>query len=676
VDFKDFNALLNSHVLEMTSGQTHLFEVSIDKRDMWDTYMGAFPPGTNEVFRERREHDCNCCHNFIRDLGAVVAIKDNKVITIWDFQVGDDRFQPVVDAMALLIRSKAVKDVFLPTRRSFGTASNVEVYENGGFNRWYHFHAVLANSVRIYKEDDVGRVKGQMRDSRNVLKRSFQELTEDAIETVRDLISQGSLLYKGEEWSGPLSKFISIFRGYHSADRREQENYCWAVSVEAGAALARIKNHSIGVLLTDTSNGVELNEAVKRYEEIVAPSNYKRPKAIFTKKMVSDAQDTVEQLGFSKSLGRRHATLGDITVNNILFANRDAAKEMQGDVFAELADSVPEKVQNFGRVGEVTARDFVTNILPKAVELELLLENGHDGNLVSLIAPKDPDSPTMFKWNNGFSWAYSGNITDSMKQRVKSHGGNIEGVLRFSIQWNERGDCLDDLDAHCKEPSGYHIYFSNKQHPSTTGALDVDIIHPKGAAVENITWTDPERMEKGKYKFYVNDYSHRGGKSGFTAEIEFDGKIYSFEYPKPLRQDQIIEVAEVEFDGDKFSIKPILSTEESSREIWGLNTNSFYPVSAVMYSPNYWDEQEGIGHRHYLFLLKGCRNPESPNGFFNEFLKEELLVHKRVFEALGAKMRVEPSDDQLSGLGFSSTKRASVTVRVKGSFTRVVRITF
>lgn len=676
MEFKNFNTLLSNHVLELTNGQTHLFEVSTNRGEMWETYLEAFPPGTNEVFRERREHDCDCCHNFIRDLGAVIAILDNKVVTIWDFQVGDDRFQPVVDAMARLIRSKAVKDVFLPTRRAFGTASSVEILADGSTHRWYHFHAVLANSVKTYKEDDVGRIKGQMRDNRNVLKRSFQELTEDSVETVRDLISQGSL-YKGEEWSGPLSKFSSLFLGYHvTIDRREQENYCWAVSVEAGAALARIKNHSIGVLLTDIATGVDINEAVKRYERIVAPSSYKRPKAIFTKKMVAAAQETVEYLGLANSLGRRHATLGDITVNNILFANRDAAKEMKGDVFAELADSVPEKVQNFGRVGEVTARDFVTNILPKAVELELLLENGHDGNLVSLIAPKDPDSPTMFKWNNGFSWAYSGNITDSMKQHVKSHGGNIEGVLRFSIQWNERGDCLDDLDAHCKEPSGYHIYYNNKQHKSTTGALDVDIIHPEGVAVENITWTDPERMEKGKYKFYVNDYSYRGGKSGFTAEIEFDGKVYSFEYPKPLRQNQNIEVAEVEFDGDKFSIKPILSTEESSREIWGLNTNSFYPVSAVMYSPNYWDEQEGIGHRHYLFLLKGCRNPESPNGFFNEFLKEELLVHKRVFEALGAKMRVEPSDDQLSGLGFSSTKRASVTVRVKGSFTRVVRITF
>lgn len=210
----------------------------------------------------------------------------------------------------------------------------------------------------------------------------------------------------------------------------------------------------------------------------------------------------------------------------------------------------------------------------------------------------------------------------------------------------------------------------------TTGALDVDSINPDGVAVENITWTNPEKMEKGTYRFYVNDYTHRGGKSGFTAEIEFDGKIYSFEYQKPLRARQNVEVAEVEFDGENFSIKPKISTEESSREAWGLRTNSFYPVSAVMYSPNYWDEQYGIGHRHYLFLLKGCKNPESPNGFFNEFLKEELLAHKRVFEALGARMRVEPSDEQLSGLGYSSTKRASLTVRIKGSFTRVVRITF
>lgn len=83
-----------------------------------------------------------------------------------------------------------------------------------------------------------------------------------------------------------------------------------------------------------------------------------------------------------------------------------------------------------------------------------------------------------------------------------------------------------------------------------------------------------------------------------------------------------------------------------------------------------------IGHRHHFFMLKGCRNETTPNGFFNEHLKQELLKHKRVFEALGAKMAVAKSDEQLSGLGFSATKKDNVVCRVKGSFTRTLRVVF
>ena len=216
-----------------------------------------------------------------------------------------------------------------------------------------------------------------------------------------------------------------------------------------------------------------------------------------------------------------------------------------------------------------------------------------------------------------------------------------------------------------------------------TGQLDVDITQPNDQmpgkpAVENITWSDLSKMKPGTYKFFVNQFSARGSK-GFKAEIEFNGEIYSFEYNKPLRTGENVPIAEVILNNNgEFTIVEKLSGSSSisSREIWNINTNQFVPVSVICYSPNYFDEQEGIGHRHLLFMLKDCINPEEPNGMFNEFLKNELVKHKRVFEALGSKCHVEDSDDQLSGIGFSMTRRAELIVKVKGATERVMKIKF
>jgi hypothetical protein len=678
MEFKDFKVLFQKNFAQLTKDATHLFEVNLDKDELWNLYLDSFPAGTNEVYRQRREFDCSCCRHFIKNIGNAVVIRNNQVVTIWDFQTGDTTFQPVINALSVFVKSKAVTDVWISKFAKIGTDKNFED-DDGKVIEWNHFYLDLPPKFVDRSGRSEGDIKGTFRDTRNVFKRSLEEITEDSLLTVLELIAQNSL-YKGEEWRGVLTEFLRRKKEYDRFQTAaEKDNYTWAQSVVLGGALSRIRNHSIGVLLVDISNGMDLDEAVRRYEAIVAPTNYKRPKAIFTQKMLEDAKKTLEGLGYMESLGRRFATLGDITVNNILFSNRDSAKKLAGDVFGEMASDVTVNPKKFSKVEEVSAEDFVTKILPSTQELEVLLENRHATNMMSIIAPKDPSAPTMFKWNNPFSWAYAGNITDSMKDRVKEAGGKVDGVLRFSIQWNDIEEDNNDLDAHCIEPNGNEIYYGNKRDGMTGGNLDVDIINPvkNKPAVENITWPQKIRMAPGKYIFFVHGFSNRGGKKGFRAEIEFDGQIFSFDYGKEVKYKESISVAEVTLSPSReFSIKELLPSSVSSRELWGVKTNQFVPVSIVMFSPNYWDQQSGIGNRHYFFMLKDCVNETRPNGFFNEFLKEELMPHKRVFEALAGKMAVEDTPEQLSGVGFSSTQRNDILVKVKGQTERVIKVKF
>lgn len=676
-DFMNFKKRLQEHFNEMIQDAECLFEINIDKGEFWNLYLDSFPAEYNKIFRERREYDCSECHHFFNQMGNVVVIKDNKIHTIWEFDTEDSVFQPVAKALDEYLKARTVTDVCVLKESKIGVNTSHEMMEDGP-HTWEHLYVEVPERFIDHSYRSAGDIKGGYRDTRNVFKRSLDEISQEAIETVLELICQNSL-YRGEEWKGVLTTFLDYKKKYEQVQVDERDNFAWEKSIRAGASIGRIRNHSIGTLLTNVSDGMELDTAVKKYEQIVAPANYKRPKAIYTKKMLEDAQKTVEELGYMESLPRRFATLDDITVNNILFSNRDAAKRIAGNVFDEMAADASINPRRFSKVEEIGIDAFVKDVLPTVKELEVYLENKHRQNMVSLIAPQNPDAPTMFKWNNAFGWAYTGNMTDSdIRENVKSAGGKVDGVLRFSIQWNDGEYNPNDFDAHCQLP-GYHIYYGDRIDRNTGGNLDVDIINPKNgrAAVENITWPNKSRMRPGVYKFFVHCFSQNGGRDGFKAEIEFDGQIYSFEYPQSLKQNEKVMVAEVTLSDDGvFSIKELLPSNVASREVWGLKTNQFVPVSVVCYSPNYWDEQNGIGHRHVFFMLKDCVNPEMPNGFYNEFLKQELVQHKRVFEALGSKMRVADVEDQLSGIGFSITKRSELVIKVKGATERILKVKF
>lgn len=674
-EFKNFKIAVQKQFKKMSTET--VFVVDATKDEMWEMYLNSFPKGTNEIYKERAEYDCVACKQFIRRCGNMVTIKNNKLVSIWDIGVIETPYDVVAEAMSKLIKSKAIRDIYIANEKKQGIDKNNVMQDDGKVLTWEHFYIELPTALVNRTHKSIESIQGTHRDTKNVFKRSLDELTLDAGLTILELIDQGSL-YRGEEHKRAITEFINLKKKYKKVKAKEKDNWCWLES--ANSHISRIRNSAIGTLLIDISEDLDLDQAVRKFEAVMAPTNYKRPKAIFTKRMIEDAQKKIEELGYNNSLARRFAVLEDVTVNNVLFLNREVVnKKANMDVFDELKEETTVNPKSFSKIEEVSIDKFIKKILPSSKKVELMVESRHQNNFMSLVAPENRDASSMLKWDNNFSWSYKGDITDSMKQNVKNAGGNVEGILRFSIQWNENNDNKNDFDAHCIEPSRNLISYpkAGSVQPSS-GVLDVDIVSPGNKiAVENITWTDINKMREGRYKFLVHNFSHHGGTSGFRAEIEYDGQIYSYDYTKELKQSERILVAEIEFN-KKTGIKFIktLDSKASSREIWGIPTNKFVNVSSFMLSPNYWDEQKNIGNKHYFFFIEGCKREDLPRGFYNEFLNEKLTKHRKVFEALGSKMRVEESDNQLSGIGFSSTQRNSIVARVEGKIKRTIKINF
>lgn len=667
-DFSKFKEAIQRQFSKMED--LPLFVVDATKDELWNTYLQSFPDGTNPIFKERAEHDCNCCKQFIRDLGKVVAVKNNELISVWDIKI-PGFYQEVADGMAALIQSKKIMNTLLRDSKHVGTDFNHHQEEDGTITKWEHFYCELPKEYAVRK-DTIGPRHSTEQANKHVFQRSMEELTLDSAEIVMDLINQNSL-YRGAEHKAVVQTFIKEKKTYNDLSEDQRNTHCWVVSLGMGGS-AKIKNTVIGTLLADISEGVELDAAVSSFEAKVAPLNYKRPTALITQGMIAKAQDKVAALGLSDALPRRYAVAEDLTINNVLFADRSVKPAM--NVFDELAETVAVNPKKFSKVEEVNIDKFINDVLPSVTGIELLVENKHINNMVSLISPVNQDVNPIFKWGNNFSWAYAGEVTDSIKERVKQAGGNVTGVLRCSLSWFN----YDDLDISVVEPSGNRIFFNDKVNHATGGRLDVDMNANVGnsrEAVENITWPKKEAMLEGKYKVVVHNYSLRETNGvGFDAEIEHDGVIHSFHYPKAVGNNERVTVAEFTFSKQEgISFLSSLESTQASKEAWGITTNSFQKVNMVMNSPNHWDGEE-TGNKHWFFMLEDCRNDDNARGFFNEFLRNDLNEHRKVFEVLGSKMKAETSDNQLSGLGFSSTQSNSVTCRITGKTNRTIKITF
>lgn len=655
---------------------SQVFVTDVDGDALYQRYLVAFPEGTNPVFKKVTEHECSTCRQFIRRAGNVVAVSDRGVVrTVWD-EAADKAPHPyhaVADALREAVLAADICDLFRVGQKehSFGAATTRSLGDGGRALTWNHLYTdTIPVALRAESPD---QVRGDYRTTVQVFTRGLLELAPSALDTVLALIEANNL-YRGAEHKRAVTAFQRAQQAFLAREGRARSLFAWTNAV--GPA-SRFRNTVIGTLVQDLSEGKDVEHAVASFEQKVAPTNYKRTSAVITPGMVKKAMETIESLGLEPALERRFATIKDISVNDVLWVDGSVKPAMRGGIADTLMKAA--KVTQGAQKDEERAEDigleaFVERILPEATSMEVLLKGEHLGNLVSLTAPVHPEPKQLFRWSNDFAWSYCGNVADSIAERVKKAGGKVEGAtLRVSLSWFN----YDDLDLHVYEPQGRgvnsvrdHIFFGNKRG-WTGGVLDVDMNaggnRQSREPVENVVWTD--KIPSGDYKIVVNNYVKvESSDVGFVIEVENAGKLSHYSYNKAVRDKQDVHVVTLHMeDGRVERVEmgdPAVTASNVSQTKWGISTEQYVRVDAVTLSPNYWGSN-AVGNKHTFFVLHGAKNDEPTRGIYNEFLHPRLEPHRKVFEVIGDKTKCVPTEGQLSGLGFSSTKKATILARVQ-----------
>ena len=693
-----------------------LFRSTVSGVEVWDKYIQSFD--NDPIYRDpdSSTHNCNLCNNFIRRYGNIVAIDEQyQIITLWDFIPENTEYIPVNNTLSSLLSGKPIQDVFFETFESLknlpyegfkrpqaayilGIRQNVkrytkeeaELYPDAGIKKddlktFHHLSVCMSSKFVKNREGSIEAITSKYRDSKEVFMRGLETIPVDTLELVKDLINQGSLL-DGTAHLPKLDEIIPIAKAYANVPSNKRDNWCWDKSYEL--SIAKFRNTLIGVLCTELAEGMELNRACQNWNKRVDPANYMKATAPITQKQINEAQIFVDDNGYTSAFKRRPATIEDIATSEILHMNADGGnitKEVK--LFDAVKPTKPSrhKRSEFDKVEEVDIATFMYEILPTCTSVEAFLTNEHEQYMVTMTTSERKDSKQIFKWNNPFSWTFNGNLAGKsmIKNAVASQGGKVDGLLRFSIMWAKDSVDNSDLDAHCQERPGDLIYFSHKLSYKTGGNLDIDITQPqrhkkerKKDVVENITFPNyPE--DNQSFEFMVHQYAERNSK-GFEAEIEFMGVQYQYSYPYPVRQNQKIKVATVTWQNGEFVIKHHLQPTDGfgiEKEIYGLKTGHFHKVNLACLSPNHWGE-DAIGNKYYFFFLDGAQAQTSLRSFHNENLKGDLVVHRKVMEVLANTTMVESTTNELSGIGFNSTVRDELILRLQGSHKRVIKVKF
>ncbi len=130
-------------------------------------------------------------------------------------------------------------------------------------------------------------------------------------------------------------------------------------------------------------------------------------------------------------------------------------------------------------------------------------------------------------------------------RRVRREGGSITGDIRIQLMW----DTVDDLDLHCWDPRGEHIFFEHMRSRSG-GHLDVDMNVDRpysNEPVENIFWP-VGGAPQGRFQVKVHCFTQRSGRAPIKFKVAIKAGEMVKEFSGEVRDDELADVHEFTID--------------------------------------------------------------------------------------------------------------------------------
>lgn len=640
-DFDIFSEEINSRLDELIKSGNPIVELDYEG-SLFDIYLNNIPEEYNPVFRVNRFFDGSADRHFINRIGNLAMITPNyRLVYLWDFE-SKTFFENSRKEMLKALKKCKIKNAFLTSFDMVGSGPNKDSKDPR--ITWTHYKYKTPSEIRCSKHD-IGDKLGKLNTQYNVFKRTMKECRLEDLESVIELGKDNSI-YRASEFLGSLEKWHELKTKYN---KKPSDEFLWYNVIKDGAYIC-YRNTVIGSLIDDLYNGVDLEKAVKSYESKVAPSNYKRPKALVTSRMVEDARAKLEEVGLLESIYRKAAKFTEIPTDKILFTSQESKSLSVFDDLKQDAELTVKKKLDLSKAKEIKFGDFI-KLLPKVSKIGLLPNSAVNSSKVVLTNSKNENIPTPFKWDNNFAWSYiESDTADSIVKRVKEAGGVVDGDVRFSLSW----DNSDDLDLSFENNYYQKIYFGDKR--TLGGRLDVDANFSEIVEnpVENIYWSDINHLKDGEYRVSVNNYMLRSERNqGFKLQMEVLGEITTYSYPdNDLRS--VTTMLKITKKGNNIDV-----TYENPKLIKSnVSGNKFIDIKNVIKSPNAWDG-ETIGNEHIIFLADDVEVKFSVRGFYNEQLNSKLEEHRKVTEILGSKLKIDPvefeSTDTAKGYGISTT---------------------